>query len=136
VPAVSDHQYRWRGDFDNGELEALHAEAFGHEPDGYDWEAQVSRHSLGWVTARRGPDLVGFVNVAWDGGSHAFLIDTAVSTELRRQGVGTRLAELAVENSQLAGCEWVHVDFDDELGDFYIGACGFDPTPAGLIRLS
>jgi len=34
-----------------------------------------------------------------------------------------------------AGCEWLHVDFDDDLGDFYIKACGFTPTPAGLIAL-
>jgi hypothetical protein len=45
-------------------------------------------HSLGWVTARQ-PDgaLVGFVNVAWDGGDHAFLLDTKVATENQRQGI-------------------------------------------------
>jgi hypothetical protein len=31
--------------------------------------------------------------------------------------------------------EWLHVDFDDSLRDFYFGACGFRPTTAGLIAL-
>ena len=28
------------------------------------------------------------------------------------------------------------VDFDDDLAPFYFDACGFEPTPAGLIRLT
>ena len=44
-----------------------------------DWRAQVERHSLGWVCATDGGgSLVGFVNVAWDGGVHAFVLDTLV----------------------------------------------------------
>ncbi len=31
-----------------------------------------------------------------------------------------------------AGCEWLHVDFDDDLAPFYLQACGFQPTPAGF----
>jgi len=65
--------YEWRGDFDSAAVEALHAEGFGHAPVEYDWNAQVERHSLGWVCASDGDDLVGFVNVAWDGGVHAFI---------------------------------------------------------------
>jgi hypothetical protein len=34
-----------------------------------------------------------------------------------------------------AGCEWLHVDFEPELRRFYLDACGFRPTDAGLIRL-
>lgn len=34
-----------------------------------------------------------------------------------------------------AGCEWLHVDFLDELTPFYFDACGFRPTAAGLVRL-
>ena len=33
------------------------------------------------------------------------------------------------------GCEWLHVDFDAELLPFYVDACGFVPTNAGLISL-
>ena len=30
-------EYAWRGAFDNGELNALHAEGFDHEVLSYDW---------------------------------------------------------------------------------------------------
>lgn len=127
--------YEWRGRFDNAELNELHAEAFGHEVRDDDWWSQVSRHSLGWVCAREGGALVGFVNVAWDGGVHAFVLDPIVATALRRQGVGRRLVGCAEENARAAGCEWLHVDFDDHLRSFYFDGCGFQVTNAGLIRL-
>ncbi|MGH8940997.1 MAG: GNAT family N-acetyltransferase [Actinomycetes bacterium] len=127
--------YEWRGRFDNAEANGVHAEAFGHPLVDDDWWAQVNRHSLGWVCARRHGRLVGFVNVAWDGGVHAFLLDPVVVTELQRQGVGARLVALVVEHVRLAGCEWLHVDFDDHLGPFYLGRCGFRSTSAGLIGL-
>jgi hypothetical protein len=34
-----------------------------------------------------------------------------------------------------AGSEWLHVDFEEKLSDFYIDACGFTPSLAGLVRL-
>ena len=34
-----------------------------------------------------------------------------------------------------AGCEWLEVDFGAPLTAFYIDACGFVPTPAGLLHL-
>ncbi|OFW66193.1 MAG: GNAT family N-acetyltransferase [Actinobacteria bacterium RBG_16_68_21] len=126
----------WRGDFANSELEELHAEGFGHPPlDTADWEATVTAHSLGWVCARDETGLIGFVNVAWDGALHAFILDTVVAERARRQGVGTRLVEVATDRARDAGCEWLHVDFEEELGAFYFDACRFSPTPAGLIRL-
>jgi GNAT superfamily N-acetyltransferase len=81
--------------------------------------------------------LIGFVNVAWDGDLHAFLIDTAVLKRYERQGVGRRLVALAAERARAAGCQWLHVDFDAEgLRRFYFDACGFRPTTAGLIDLT
>ena len=130
--AVSFH---WRGDFDNAEVNELHAEAFGHRVLEDDWQAQVQRHSLGWVCARDGARLVGFVNVAWDGGVHAFVLDTMVRAGAARQGIGTELVAISVAESRAAGCEWLHVDFDDHLREFYFDACGFEPTNAGLIKL-
>ena len=127
--------YEWRGDFANPEVNALHAEGFGHRVLEDDWKAQVQRHSLGWVCARDGGDLVGFVNVAWDGGIHAFILDTLVARGARRRGVGTRMVALGAAESRAAGCEWLHADFDDELSSFYFESCGFIPTPAGLIAL-
>jgi GNAT superfamily N-acetyltransferase len=130
--AVSVH---WRGDFDNAEVNELHAEAFGHRVLEDDWLAQVRRYSLGWACARDGARLVGFVNVAWDGGVHAFVLDTMVRAEAARQGIGTELVAISVAESRAAGCEWLHVDFDDHLREFYFDACGFEPTNAGLIKL-
>ena len=127
--------YEWRGDFDSEEVEALHAEGFGHRAQTYDWKGQVERWSLGWVCARDGADLVGFVNVPWDGATHAFILDTLVSERVRRQGIGTRMVTRATEEARAAACEWLHVDFDDELSTFYLDACGFRPAPAGLIAL-
>jgi GNAT superfamily N-acetyltransferase len=85
--------------------------------------------------ARRDDVLVGFVNVPWDGLVHAWIQDTMVATAARHLGIATRLVALAREEAQRAGCEWLHVDFDDHLRAFYFDACGFTPTNAGLIAL-
>jgi GNAT superfamily N-acetyltransferase len=128
--------YKWRGGFSNNELEALHAEGFGHAITGFDWRGRLDRHSLGWVCARRDGELVGFVNVVWDGGSHAFILDTVVAGRARRAGIGTELVAVAAGRAREAGCEWLHVDFEDHLARFYRDSCGFTPTQAGLVRLS
>jgi ribosomal protein S18 acetylase RimI-like enzyme len=127
--------FKWRGDFANEELNALHAEAFNHSILEIDWKKQVKTHSFGWVTARDAGELVGFVNVPWDGGIHAFILDTIVSSRTARQGIGTQLVTVAAAEARAGGCKWLHVDFDDELRPFYLDACGFKPTAAGLIAL-
>jgi GNAT superfamily N-acetyltransferase len=127
---------QWRGEFANAELNALHAEAFDHAVLEIDWAGQVRAHSLGWVTARAGGELVGFVNVPWDGASHAFLVDTIVSAKVRRQGVGRELVAAAAREAREAGCEYLHVDFEERLRPFYFGACGFRATAAGLLSLA
>jgi acetyltransferase (GNAT) family protein len=86
--------YHWRGTFSNAEVNALHAAGFGHPLRERDWKAQLDRHSLGWVCARAGNRLVGFVNVPWDGGAHAFILDTLVATRDRRSGIGTGSSRL------------------------------------------
>jgi GNAT superfamily N-acetyltransferase len=128
----------WRGDVSNDELNALHAEAFETRvftAEEWDWKSQLDRHSLGWVTARTADRLVGFVNVVWDGLVHAWIQDTMVASDVRGRNIGTRLVHMAREEAERAGCEWLHVDFEDRLGAFYYRACGFTPTSAGLIRL-
>jgi hypothetical protein len=50
-------------------------------------------------------------------------------------GIATELVAEAVRQASQAGCEWIHVDFEDRLAPFYFTACGFRPTSAGLIRL-
>ena len=125
----------WRGAFGNAAVNALHAEAFGHRLLEDDWVAQVERHSLGWVTAVEDGELVGFLNVVWDGGVHAFLVDTMVRADRQRQGIGAGLVRTAVHHARGTGCEWLHVDFEDHLRGFYLG-CGFTPTGAGLVALA
>ena len=131
--------YEWRGGFGNREINELHAEAFEtrvFDDTEWDWKAQVAAHSLGWVIARDGDGaLVGFVNVPWDGVVHAWLQDTMVARSVRHQGVGVAVVALARDRARAAGCEWLHVDFDDDLRPFYIDACGFRPASAGLIAL-
>jgi len=127
--------YEWRGRFADDELNALHAEAFGHEVLADRWVEQVERWSLGWVTAHDDDGLVAFVNVPWDGLVHAFIIDPIVAGRARRRGIGTALINMATEEARAAGCEWLHVDFEDELTSFYLETCGFRPTKAGLIDL-
>jgi len=131
-------EYTWRGDFSNEEMNALHAEAFEtrvYDESDWNWRDQVERHSLGWVIAREGEALLGFVNVPWDGLVHAWIQDTMVARSARHRGVGKELIAVATRGAREAGCEWLHVDFDDDLRGFYFGACGFTRTNAGLIEL-
>ena len=125
---------QWRGPLDDAEMVDLVASHGGNPAAG--WWDRIRPHSLGWVTARTEDGLlVGFVNVATDGGDHAFLIDTKTRGDFQRQGIATRVVELAAKQAKAAGCEWLHVDFEDELAPFYFDACGFEPTAAGLIHL-
>jgi GNAT superfamily N-acetyltransferase len=128
-------RHAWRGTFTDDEVNALHADAFGHALVDDEWNSRVGRLSLGWVTARDDDGLVGFVNVVWDGSAHAFLEDTIVAGRARHQGIGVGLVRVAREHAAATGCEWLHVDFEDHLRTFYLVACGFTPTSAGLMRL-
>jgi len=124
----------WRDPVTDEEMVDLVVSHGGNPERG--WWDKVRPHSLGWATARtRGGTLIGFVNVAWDGCDHAFLIDTKTRGTFQRQGIGTRLVRLAVEQAKAAGCEWLHVDFEPDLRTFYVDSCGFRPTEAGLVNL-
>lgn len=126
--------YRWRGPLTDDEMVDLVRSYGGRAVAG--WWDRISTSSLGWVTARsEHGDLVGFVNVAWDGGDHAFLIDTKTRGDCQRRGIGTALVAVATTHAQAVGCEWLHVDFEPELRSFYLDACGFRPTDAGLVHL-
>ena len=92
------------------------------------------RRSLAHVGAYKGVTLIGFVNVAWDGGVHAFILDTCVDPDFRRQGIASRLVARAAEVARARGAHWLHVDFEPHLESFY-RQCGFGPTAAGLMRL-
>lgn len=98
--------------------------------------SEVLRRSLLWICAYHGDRLVGYCNLAWDGGVHAFLLDPTVHKEYRHRGIGTALVRealaAAAEHPQL---EWVHVDASLELMERFYQPLGFRPTPAGLVWL-
>jgi GNAT superfamily N-acetyltransferase len=124
--------YRTSEPVDGTALNLLMEEAW---PDHARMDPDVLRqHSAGWVCAYDGDRLVGFVNVAWDGATHFFLLDTTVTPSHRRRGIGAALVAAAVELSKARGGDWLHVDYEEELSHFYEG-CGFRPTSAGLIQL-
>ena len=132
--APADIRFAWRSEAADDELVALTLSYGGRAEAG--WWDRIRPQSLGWVTARSGDGtLVGCVNVAWDGGDHAFLLDTKVRPDHQRRGVGTALVRIAARHAKEAGCEWLEVDFEAPLAPFYYDACGFMPTPAGLLHL-
>jgi ribosomal protein S18 acetylase RimI-like enzyme len=131
---VTQIDYEWRGQITDAEMLRL-VESYGGNAEEAWWD-RIRTHSLGWVVARvRDGSLAGFVNVAWDGSDHAFLVDTKVRADLQRQGIGQTLVRLATRHAKTAGCEWLHVDYTEQLSPFYVNACGFRPAPAGLIHL-
>jgi GNAT superfamily N-acetyltransferase len=129
-------QFLLRAEVDDEALSRLHARAFGGDLERQNWRARLLEHSLSWVHAQDEHDrLVGFVNVAWDGGKHAFVLDLVVDPEHQGRGVGGKLVARAAHEAAAAGCEWLHVDFEEPLARFYVNACGFTPSAAGVLRL-
>lgn len=130
--ASGEITYRISPPVGNKELNTLFAAAW---PDHTQRDfTPILAHSLAYVCAYAGDALVGFGNVAWDGGIHAFLLDTTVHPTQQRQGIGRIVVALAAEEAQRRGMEWLHVDYEPHLESFYRG-CGFQPTAAGLIPL-
>lgn len=116
----------------SGELDELFAAAWS-EHSTRDF-APILARSLVYVCAYREWDLAGFINVAWDGGVHAFILDTTVHPDLRGRGIGRQLVRRAAREARDRGAEWLHVDYEPHLRGFY-RQCGFRFTEAGLIRL-
>ena len=131
-----DVVYAARAPIDDAELSRLHASAFGAKrSDTVPWSTRLERHSLTWVTANLGRELIGFVNVIGDGGVHAIILDAIVTPRLHEHGIGTKLIERAADEARVMGCEWLHVDFEPQLAGFYLERCGFEPSMAGVLRL-
>lgn len=97
--------------------------------------AKVLSRSLVHAAAYSGRQLVGYVNVAWDGGVHAFLLDTTVDPAFQRRGIARKLVAMVAEAARQRGAQWLHVDYEPQLASFY-AICGFRHTEAGLIELA
>ena len=95
---------------------------------------KLLEYSLSYIHAYSGKTLVGFVNLAWDGGFHAFILETTVHPKFQKQGIGSELVKRAVKEARAANCEWVHVDYEAHLESFY-KACGFRASYAGVLKL-
>ena len=116
----------------NEELNILFAAAWsGHTRSNF--EPVLSR-SLAYVCAYEDKQLVGFINLAWDGGIHAFVLDTTVHPNFQRRGIGRQLVKRAADAAKEYHIEWLHVDYEPHLHHFY-RQCGFVSTQAGLINL-
>jgi ribosomal protein S18 acetylase RimI-like enzyme len=94
----------------------------------------ILEQGLSFVCAYQADQLIGFVNLAWDGGVHAFILDITVHPKFRRQGVGVELVKQVAEVARSRGVKWLHVDYEPHLKSFY-RKCGFRHTEAGLMLL-
>jgi ribosomal protein S18 acetylase RimI-like enzyme len=133
APDTADPEILVRPPLVDAQLNALFAAAWpGHAPRAF---GPVLARSLAYCGAFHDGALVGFVNVAWDGGAHAFLLDPTVHPAHRRRGLGLALVRRAAALARAAGATWLHVDHEPHLASFY-AAAGFRPTAAGLLRLT
>lgn len=94
----------------------------------------ILNRSLAYICGFTQQRLIGFVNLAWDGGIHAFLLDTTVHPDWRHRGIGRQLVLQGTTVARARGMAWLHVDYEPHLEAFYRG-CGFQATLAGLIEL-
>lgn len=132
----SSLQIRVRFPVDDRALSTLHARAFDSNVEEVrPWAQRLERHAVTWVGVFEGDDLRGFVHASWDGGAHAFLLDAVVEPAHQRRGVGLAMIQTLTSEVAAAGCQWLHVDYEPHLSPFYRGACGFQATEAGLLRL-
>jgi len=125
-------RYERRATPDPERLNALFAAAWGAPKTGYE---RVFAHSFTWIAALSGDELIGFANVAWDGDSHFFLLDTTVHPDWQRKGIGRRLVREAIDACRGHG-DWLHVDADEGLMARLYWPAGLASTPAGLVDLT
>ncbi|ASK66262.1 GNAT family N-acetyltransferase [Brachybacterium avium] len=135
MTAKDQHSTVWRGPVTDQELSSLHAAAFDHPEELEPWTERLERYSLGWVTVRRDERLVGFCNIITDGGHHAFLLDVIVQPGHQGTGIGKELVHRAIEECRSSAVDWLHVDFEADLGPFYMTEGLFRRSTAGILKV-
>src|SRR5690606_29650973 len=112
-PMNDNIDYRTDQRPDHADFALLWRAAWGH-----DWNGDLDRileRSLGYICAYEGNTLVGYINIAWDGGVHAFLLDPSVHPSHQRHGIGSDLVRRAIDLARDRGAEWLHVDYEPGL---------------------
>ena len=127
-----DYELKINPSVSGKELDTLFNKAWPNHTS-TDWDLLLEK-ALVYVCAYESESLIGFCKVVGDGGVHGFLLDPTVDPDWRRRGIGKRLVKLRVEETGNRGVEWVHVDYEARLENFY-KQCGFSPTKAGLLDL-
>lgn len=130
---MDEIEYRVNPTVSNDELNELFEESWPKAKQRRDFKP-ILDHSLAYICAYKTDRLVGFVNLAWDGGIHGFILDTTVVPKHRRKGIGSTLLRRAADVARERGIEWLHVDFIPELRSFYRKA-GYRSTEAGLLNV-
>ncbi|MBN4000881.1 GNAT family N-acetyltransferase [Nostoc sp. LPT] len=117
----------------NDDLNALFASAWGWPQDLHNDFQPMLERSIAYTCAYCSERLIGFVNLAWDGGFHTFISEAVVHQDFQRRGIGSQLVRQAIDVARHKKVKWVHVDYEPHLQNFYQN-CGFYPTSAGLIK--
>ena len=99
-----------------------------HEPRTF---GPTLKRSLTYFAVYLDSQLVGFVNVAWDGAEHALLLDATVRPGYRRRGIGLALVVSAATSPATHRVRWLRVDYEPHLESFYFKA-GFRPNAIGV----
>ena len=124
--------YQYRPNVSDASLNELFFSSWQHHEERK--FSGVLERSLTYICAFDGSLLIGFVNVAWDGGTHGFILDTTVRRDYQRRGIGTELLRLAAKEAAKHGVEWLHCDFEPQWEKFYRN-CGYRRTEGGILNL-
>jgi ribosomal protein S18 acetylase RimI-like enzyme len=93
---VADLRFETNARLSVDEVNAAYAWAEWPQREG--WRIEAASRRSNWISARTADgDLAGVVRVLDDGGLYASVWDLLVHPDWRRRGLGSRLAELALE---------------------------------------
>ena len=117
---------------DRNQLDRLFTRVWGAPKPNYE---QVLERSFAWVLVFRGGQLLGFANVAWDGGPNYFLMDLSIDPSCAEDDqIFKGMIEAAVQRCQKEGGS-VRIDAPEDLLQSFFQPLGFRRVTAGVIHL-